>query len=146
MTLERNGPLDEELRNHGAAPTWPQPLRFDLLQLRIDLLAGNRAQQPGGIDAVVGLQALLDDAQPSFQRPDSAPCAARRYFAVHDQQIASGLIAAERHIRHEQRVLLLIDRDANAAQRIPAASARSELGSTPRTGSVPVDWLSVTAA
>src|SRR5258708_25412152 len=42
---------------------------LDFLQLRIDLLAGDGAQQPGDDDTVIGLQAAFDHAQIAFDRP-----------------------------------------------------------------------------
>src|SRR3981189_3685857 len=114
MTLERTGRSKKNFENMARLLLGRYWLCFDLFQLRIDLLAGNRAQQPGGDDAVVGLQTFLDDAQSALQRPDPDLALFDDIFAVHDQQVASGLIAAESHIRHEQRVLLLIDRDANS--------------------------------
>src|SRR5882672_8779627 len=114
MTLERTGRSMKNFEIMARLLLGRYWLGFDLFQLRIDLLAGNRAQQPGGDDAVVGLQAFFDDAQLTLQRPDPHLALLDDIFAVHDQQIASGLIAAERDIRHEQRVLLLIDRDPDA--------------------------------
>ena len=38
-------------------------------------------------------------------------------LAVHDQHIAAGLVAAERHVRHEQRVLLPVERHADAHEK-----------------------------
>ena len=59
MTLERTGRSMKNFEIMAGSYLAARRLRFDLLQLRIDLLAGNRAQQPGGDDAVVGLQAAL---------------------------------------------------------------------------------------
>ncbi len=51
----QNRALDEEFRNHDPVLFGRCSRRFDLSQLRIDLLAGDRAQQPGNDDAVIRL-------------------------------------------------------------------------------------------
>ena len=71
-------PLDEEFRDHGRLLLGRCRRRFDLLQLRIDLLARDRAQQAGGDDAIVGLQAALRSRAARRPAARSAPCAARR--------------------------------------------------------------------
>ena len=113
MTLESTG---RSMKNFEImpGPIWSM-LRgcFDLLQLRIDLLAGNGAQQPGDDDTVVGFEAAFDHAQITLERPGPDLALLDDIVAVHHQHIASGLIAAQRHVRHQQRVLLLIERNAD---------------------------------
>src|SRR6186997_3445505 len=106
MTLERTGRSMKNFEIMARLLLGRSWLCFDLLQLRIDLLAGNRAQQPGSDDAVVGLQAFLDDAQFALLRPDPHLALFDDIFTVHDQQIAPGLVAPESHVRNEQPVLL----------------------------------------
>ena len=113
----KDRPLDEEFRNHGRLLFGRCRRRFDLLQLRIDLLAGDRAQQPGGDDAIVGLQAAFDHAQLALQRPGPHLALLDDVFAVHDQHVASGLVAAERDVGHQQRILLLVEGHADADEK-----------------------------
>ena len=70
MTLERTGRSMKNFEIMAGSYLAAAGGGFDLLELRIDLLAGDRAQQPGDDDAVVRLQAALDDAQIALQRPD----------------------------------------------------------------------------
>src|SRR5947207_13188258 len=70
MTLERTG---RSMKNFEimAAVLFRCSLttRLDFLQLRIYLLAGDRARRPGDNGAVMGLQAASDDARVDFRRP-----------------------------------------------------------------------------
>src|SRR5437016_2677551 len=91
MTLERTGRSMKNFEIMARLLLGRCWLCFDRFQLRIDLLAGNRTQQPRGDDAVVGLQPLVDDTQPALQRPDPHLALLDDIFAVHDQQVASGL-------------------------------------------------------
>ena len=77
MTLARTG---RSMKNFEimAGPIWPLRRRLDLLELRIDLLAGDGAQQPGDDDAVVRLETAFDHPQIALERPGLRPCAARR--------------------------------------------------------------------
>src|SRR5438132_8841793 len=106
MTLERTG---RSMKNFEimAAVLFRCSLttRLDFLQLRIYLLAGDRAQQPGDNDAVIGLQAAFDDAQVAFERPGLHLSLLDDVFAGHGKQISSSLIAAQRDIGYEQRVI-----------------------------------------
>src|SRR5215216_1949529 len=82
MTLERTGRSMKNFEIMARLLLGRSRLGFDRFQLRIDLLAGNRAQQPGGDHAVVGLQALFNDAQPALQRPDAHLALFDDIFAV----------------------------------------------------------------
>src|SRR5258706_6810162 len=77
--------------------------RLDFLQLRIDLLAGDCAQQPGNDDAVIGLQAAFDHAQIALDRPGPDLALLDEIFAVHHQHVSASLIAAQCDIRDKQR-------------------------------------------
>src|ERR1700727_3126634 len=50
--VAKDGALDEECRDHGRLLVLRRVPELDILELRIDLLAGDRAQQPGD-DALV---------------------------------------------------------------------------------------------
>src|SRR6201747_2989022 len=78
---------------------------LDLLQLRIDLLAGDCAQQPGNDNPVIALQAAFDDAQVALERPGLYLALLDDVVGVDDQNIAPGLVAAERPVGDKQRVL-----------------------------------------
>ena len=72
--------------------------------LRIDLLAGDRAQEAGDDDAVVRLDALLDHPQRAFERADLDVALLDHVVLVDDEQIAPALVGAERGVGHQQRV------------------------------------------
>ena len=69
--------------------------------LRIDLLPGDRAEQPDDHDPVIGLQAAFDNAQIALDRLGLHLALLDDIFVVHHEQISSGLIAAQCSIRDE---------------------------------------------
>ena len=139
MTLERTGRSMKNFEIMAGSYLADAGGCFDLLQLRIDLLAGDRAQQPGDHDAVVRLQAAFDHAQPAVELPDLHLALLDHVVAVHDQHVAAGLVAAERGVGDEQRVLAAGRRARGRGRNSRAAARGRRLGNTPRTASVPVD-------
>src|SRR3954454_21594111 len=69
MTLERTGRSMKNVEIMTRSLFAGSRGRFELLDLRIDLLAGNRAQEPGRDHTVIRLEPAFDHAQIAFQRP-----------------------------------------------------------------------------
>ena len=114
MTLERTG---RSMKNFEImpGPIWPMAGGGSIFcSLRIDLLAGDRAQQARDHDLVVRLEAAFDHAQIALERAGLHLALLDDIVAVHHQHIAPGLVAAERHVGHQQRVLLLVEGNADA--------------------------------
>ena len=110
MTLERTGRSMKNLEiMAGARYLAALPAGCSIFcSLRVDLLAGNRrAAGPPIDDAVVRLQPALDHAQPPSIGPICTLRCSTTLSPVDHQHIAPALVAAERGVGHEQRVLLL---------------------------------------
>src|SRR3954469_13913398 len=104
MTLERTGRSMKNFEIMHPVLFGRCRRRFDFLQLRIDLLAGDRAQQAGDPNLVVALQAAFDDAKLALQRPGLRFALLDGVFSVDDQQVASGLVASQGGIGDQQRI------------------------------------------
>src|SRR5262245_65430988 len=76
-------------------------------KLRIDLLTRDRPQDAGNDDAIVGLEPALDHAQVADPGADRDLALLDRIVVVEHEQITSALVAAERGIRYQQRLLLV---------------------------------------
>jgi len=81
--------------------------RSEGLELRIDLLAGDRPQDAGDDDAIVGLEPALDHAQVADPGTDRDLALLDRVVVVEHEQVAPALIGAERGIRDQQGLLLV---------------------------------------
>ena len=127
MTLARTG---RSMKNFEIiAPRRPSRLPRSSSELRLDLLAWDRRQQPGDDDAVVRL-----DRPTSITRrlPDQLAdldlALLDDVVLAGDEHIAAALVAADGAVRHQQHVGLA-RRAARARERnSPAAAARSALG------------------
>ena len=113
MTLERTG---RSMKNFEimASPIWPMraAARFSAA-CGSTFWPGIARNSPAIDDTVVGLEAAFDHAQIVLDRPGLDLALLDDVVAVHDQHVASGLVAAQRHVRHQQRVLLLIEGNAD---------------------------------
>jgi hypothetical protein len=73
------------------------------------LLTGDCAQQPSNDDTVIGFEPAFDHAQVALDLAGPDFVLLDDILAIHDKDIASGLIAAQCDIWHQQRVPLLIE-------------------------------------
>ena len=123
-----NRPLDEEFGDHGPGPTWPMACRMawrsDALEssaLGCSILCscgstfwpGIARKQPADDDAVVRLQPILDHAERAVDLADLHLALLDHVVAGYHQHVAPALVAAERGVGHQQRVLLLFQRHAD---------------------------------
>src|SRR6516225_9401991 len=76
-------------------------------KLRIDLLTRDRPQDAGNNDMIVGLEPALDHTQVADPGADRDLALLDRIVVVEHEQITSALVAAERGIRYQQRLLLV---------------------------------------
>src|SRR5215510_13245398 len=76
-------------------------------KLRIDLLTRDRPQDAGNDDTIVGLESALDHAQVADPGADRDLALLDGIVVVEHEQITSALVAAERGIRYQQRLLLV---------------------------------------
>src|SRR6202022_1526188 len=81
--------------------------------LRIDLLAGDGAQDARNDDAVVAREPLVDHAQVALLGAERDLALLHDIVLVDDEHVASALVAAERRFRNEQGLALLF-RNAHA--------------------------------
>ena len=82
---------------------------------RHDGVAGQRAHHAADDDAVARLQAAVDDAQPAVDQLAGLHLALLDdVLVVDDQHVAALLVVAERDVRHQQRLDVLLLGDAHA--------------------------------
>ena len=100
---------------------------------------GTARCSPDDHHAVVGLQAGGDHPQRADPRAGGDGALLHHVVLVHHQQVAAGLVGAERRVGHQQRLGLLgAGNGTRTRTKKPGSSAWSALGRMPRTISVPV--------
>ena len=137
-------PLDEEFRRSCAS------VRADLaagcISCGSTFWPGTARSRPVTTTRSSAVMPFVDDAHVARPAGRSRPCAARPHCRhCHDQHVAAALIAAERHLRHQQRVRLARQRHAHADEIAGQQLAHWRSGRSPRTASVPVDGSTVGA-
>ena len=71
------------------------------LELRVDLLTWNGAQNSGDDDAILRLEPALDHAQVAHFRTDHDFALLDRIVLVEHEQVTPSLVGTERVVRHQ---------------------------------------------
>src|SRR4029453_4877366 len=79
--------------------------RLRYLQLRIDLLPGDRVEDALHDDAILRLEPAVDDAHLAHGLGGLHPSLVDDVVGIDHQHIAAGLVGSKRYLWHQQRLL-----------------------------------------